>query len=166
MARQQLHTSDVETEQLPPIFDDGSDDERLPEVILVDERMAKKEYLADLAFNEEPVTILIQPGAEENAPNYHLCSVNGKGAEVLLDRKWIEFKYLPVGQEVTTKRKYLEVLLRSKRNTVIAGYQLQDGKDPVNTTMRPTSAAMAVTIVEDRSPRGRAWASEMLRRNY
>jgi hypothetical protein len=44
------------------------------------------------------------------------CWVNGKGAEVWDERtrKWMEFNFLPVGLPIITKRKYVEVLARSK----------------------------------------------------
>ena len=162
MSRQELNSDTMPIEQLPPISGDG---DRNPDIILVD-KIEPNEYLEALAFNEEPVTIRIEPGIEENAPLYHPAWVNGRGAEVLINNRWVTFNFLPVGEVVTTKRKYLEVLLRSKRNSVITVVREEQGRDPVNEVRRPTSATMAISIIEDRNPRASAWIAELRRRNY
>lgn len=82
------------------------------------EAESKNQYLAALAFNEQPVTVVIAKGAERNAPNWVPCWVNGIGAEVWDDKgkRWLRFGWLPVNTVVTVKRKYLEVLARSRRD--------------------------------------------------
>lgn len=164
MARKELYSTDTGIDQLDALIDDGSDDDRTPEIVLVDPEVATKDYQDALAFNENPVTILIAPGIEENAAQFQFCQVNGKGAEVLINRRWVSFGHLPVGQVLTTKRKYLEVLIRSKRNGVVTTVIRPDGEDPINKTTRPTASVMAITLVEDRNPRGVAWFQEMIRR--
>lgn len=151
-------------EQLPPVWTGVY--QREPEIQLVD-RIDDKDWLDTLAFNDDPVTIRIEESAEENAPQYHLVQVNGRGAEVLIDGKWVIFGYLPVAQQIVTKRKYLEVLLRSKR-TRITHTQDEAGPNPalMNVAHRATSATMAVSIIHDPSPRAGAWIGELKRRNY
>lgn len=163
MARHELHTESAPIEQLPPIVTDSLD--REPEVIFAD-RIESNDYLDALAFNEDAVTIRIEPGIEENAPQFHPCWVNGKGAEVLVNGRWLEFKHFPVAEVLTTKRKYLEVLLRSKRNSIITHIVEQPGRDPINEVRRPTSATMAISIIHDPSPRAAAWMTELRRRNW
>lgn len=163
MPRAEIPTGQMPIEQLPPII---HPDDRDSEIILVDPDLATKEYQEALAFNNEPVTIRIEPGTEENAAQFHPAWVNGKGAEALINGKWIAYGHLPVGEVLTTRRKYLEVLLRSKRNTVITTVHERPGQDPINETRRPTSATMAISIIEDRNPRGAAWIAELRRRNF
>ena len=99
----------------------GDTNEREP-IIIKAEKGTSKSYLDELAFMEEPVTIRLEPSAEKNAPAWFPASVNGEGAEVLQpDGRWLHMAegYLPVGRRVTTKRKYVEVLLRAKIDTEI-----------------------------------------------
>jgi hypothetical protein len=92
------------------------------------------------------------------------CWVNGKGAEVLVNGKWVEFGYLPVSQMLTTKRKYVEVLLRSKRDSVNTNVIERDNEDPQNIIERSTTSTALFSIIEDRNPRGAEWATELRRR--
>jgi hypothetical protein len=83
------------------------------------EAEAKAQYLRDLAFNEQPVTVVIPKSPERNAPNFVPCAVNGFGPEVWDERarRWINFEgWLPVQRVLTCKRKYLEVLARARRD--------------------------------------------------
>jgi hypothetical protein len=80
---------------------------------------AKEQYMKDLAFNEHPVTVVIPKSTERNAPNFVPCAVNGFGPEVWDERskRWLNFDgWLPVSRVLTVKRKYLEVLARSRRD--------------------------------------------------
>jgi hypothetical protein len=164
MARVELQTGTLRVEQGKPLPEDLS--ERQPEIIEVDniEAQSLKEYADRLAFNEEPVTIRIEPSAEENAPDFHPVWVNGVGAEVMFQGRWVSFGFLRVGEVITTKRKYVEVLLRSKRSFVRTTFDYTPDGDTRNFTPRTTSQLMAVSIVKDTNPRGAAWATELVRR--
>jgi hypothetical protein len=95
---------------------------------VMSEDEAKRQYMAQLAFNEQPVTVVIPRGNERNAPSWVPCSVNGVGPEVWNEKtkQWIRFQsapnagsgWLPVNRVITVKRKYLEVLARSRRDEV------------------------------------------------
>jgi hypothetical protein len=78
---------------------------------------AKAQYMQELAFNEQPVTVVITPSSDRNAPKHVFCAVQGVGAEVYdpKARRWIRFTYLPVSTQLTVKRKYLEVLAKSRQ---------------------------------------------------
>lgn len=158
MARE-LHTETMPIEQPPPF---NLDDDRESDIQRV-QRIESKDYLDALAFNEEPVTIRIEQGMEENAPQWHLVHVNGRGAEVLLDGKWMVWGQLPVDKVITTRRKFLEVMLRSKRTVVHSNIH---NIDESNHLQRSTSALMAISIIEDRNPLGPEWIRELRRRNY
>ena len=162
MARE-LHSGNERIEQLDPV---PADYVRKPEIQLVD-NLDDPEYAERLRFNEDPVTIRIEESTQENAPLHYLVQVNGKGAEVLVGDKWFEFKHLPVGQQIVTKRKYLEVLLRAKQ-TRVSHFQDEPAADfsRMNEARRVTSAMVAVSIIHDPSPKAHAWMQEMTRRNF
>lgn len=164
MARE-LNTGDVRIEQKPPADPEDYDGD----VVLVDPALATKEYAEALAFMEQPVRILLQPSATPNAPQTFPIWVNGKGAEVLSrGGKWFEMKHLPVGMPLTVKRKYLEIILRTKIDTVQhnAPHPSEPDIDQKNQVKRFTSPVHMCSILEDADPRGGAWASEIMRRNY
>lgn len=89
------------------------------EPIQVVDKLPTVEYADELKFNEDPVTVILTPSQDRNAPKQLYCAVNGKGAEVWDERskRWLEFKYVPVGRVLTVKRKYIEVLARSRADT-------------------------------------------------
>lgn len=123
------------------------------------------DYLARLKFNEDPVTIIInETGKETDYPETHVpVQVQGKGAEVFYDGKWISICWLPIGQEITTKRKYLEALLRSKSETVRTQHDDATVERPRNMLRRSNTANYPVQIMEDRNPLGREWLSGLMR---
>jgi hypothetical protein len=156
----ELNNANEPIDQLPPI---GT--VIRPDVIAV-ETIEDKDYLDRLKFAEEPITIWIEEGQEENAPRtVGPIQVNGTGVEVLIKDQWIPFHYLPVNTQLVIKRKYLELMLRSKRTRIT---HVQDHAEAnfaeMNIMRRQTSASMSVTILLDENPRGRAWMMEMNRR--
>lgn len=176
MARQPLHSDDIKIEQKPDITDDAS--QRMPEMVKAGENVLKNvEYLDELKFNEEPVTIRLEPNAERNAPGAFPVWNNGKGCEVLLDRagrfaahasdggRWYEMAYIPVGQVIVTKRKYVEIIVRAKIDTLHTEVREPESETPNNIIKRFTSAVHSFSIIEDRNPKGVAWLSELRRRN-
>lgn len=169
MPRSELHTDDIKIEQKSDIISNGRDNSDLighDTEIVIAQQLPKKEYLDELAFNEEPVTIRIEPSADKNASLWHPIWVNGKGCEVWRAGAWREQTYLPVGQVQTVKRKYVEVLLRSKTDTVHTMVAETPGEDPRNTIRRFTSATATFSIIEDKNPLGAAWVEEIRRRNF
>jgi len=163
MARAALHTSDLKIEQKESHSDDPH--EREPEIIEADQDMLDRDYADRLKFMDEPVVIQINPSNEKNPANSFPVWVNGRGGEVLMGGRWVPVTYFPVGVELTTKRKYVEVLLRAKVDNVTT--EVTDrGDDKINRVNHNTSALVNFTIIEDRNPRGRDWAAEVRRRNF
>jgi hypothetical protein len=111
----EAHSSDFPTQQLPDV--DVSLNKALDRSVIVDaqdigaDKQLQNEYLEALAFNEDPITISLEPTQEKNPPKWIECWVQGKGAEVLTADGWQAWGYLPMGSLITTKRKYVEVLL-------------------------------------------------------
>jgi hypothetical protein len=161
MARQELHSDSMKIEQRAPISD-SSDCEG--DVILT-ERTHNQDYIAELAFMEEPVTIRLEPSAEKNAVGAFPVWVNGKPAEVFQNGRWYEIGYLPVGRELIVKRMVLEVIIRAKTDTVHTRIIGENSDNPNNAVNRFTSPVHSFSIISDPNPRGAAWATELRRRN-
>lgn len=172
MPRRALHTDDVKIEQQPVINLETVDASpgRAPEIIKADEANLKKDYLDELAFNEEPVTIVIDQSSEKNAPHAYYVAVNGRGAEVQENGRWFERKWLMVNQPLTIKRKYVEVLLRSKTTRVETIVPNPGDSDleryPGGKLLRFTSGVCAFSIVNDKNPRGFDWAMKLRQQNF
>lgn len=158
--RKELHTGDIKIEQKAPIENREDLD---GEVIEASQDVLDRDYLNRLAFNEEPVTIRIEPGREKNSPRDIFCSVNGKGAEILVGGKWATWNngYLPVATVLTVKRKYVEVLLRMKHDEVATEVRDRESERPLNMLTRDTSPVANMTIIRDDNPRGVDWATEI-----
>jgi hypothetical protein len=161
MPRQELHSDTMPIEQLPPITDPSTYD---GDVVLT-ERTHQQDYLDELAFMEEPVTIRLEPSTDRNAATSFPVWVNGKMAEVYQNGRWDEIGYLPVGRLLVVKRKVLEVIIRAKINTINTIIENVDSDQPYNTEGRSTTAVHSFSITEDRNPRGPAWVQELRRRN-
>jgi hypothetical protein len=163
MARQELHSDQMpKPEQMPPISDAASYD---GDVVLT-ERTHNQDYLDELAFMEDPITIRLEPSAERNAAKWLSIWCNGRGAEVLVNGQWLEFKHLPVSQVLTTKRKYVEIIIRAKVDTVTTPDMSESAdRAEMNRLERFTTPIHSFSILEDRNPKGPAWMAELRRRN-
>jgi hypothetical protein len=162
MPRQELHSDTMPIEQRPPISDDPS---TYDGDVVMTERTHQQDYLDELAFMEEPVTVRLEPSSDKNAAGSYPVWVNGKMAEVFQNGRWDEIGYLPVGKVLVVKRKVLEVIIRAKIDTVQTNVLDQDSERPNNVINRFTSPVHSFSIIEDRNPRGPAWVQELRRRN-
>lgn len=119
--REQANTADMATRAIPPIQipNDGPIEREREEIVMVDKPMST-EYQSELAFMEEPVTIVLARSSEKFAPAILDFYVNGKAA-------WIR-----VGRPVTLPRKYVEVIARTQpydvRTTVVKHEDHEDNK--------------------------------------
>ena len=163
MARRELHSSDIKIEQKPDISD--APDEREEDVVVA-QQLPKKAYLDELAFNEEPVTIRLEPNTDKNAATAFPVWVNGKGGEIFQNGHWLEIGYFPVGRPFITKRKYLAVIVGAKVDTLHTEVREPDSETPNNVIQRFTSAVHSFSVIEDANPRGAAWLQELRRRNF
>lgn len=116
-----------------------------------------------LAFAEEPVTILIAENSRSDFPESHVSvAVQGKGAEIFQNGRWLEIGWLPIGQQIITKRKYVELLGRSKSDSISTKHEDANVERPRNTLSRRTSANYPISILEDRNPKGAEWFSRVV----
>lgn len=159
----EVSSTDMPIEQKPKIImaDDGPVNRE--SIITSLETPLADEYAELLKFGEEPITILINPSQERNAPVVVDCWVNGKGAEVFINGKWMVFNCLPVGKMVVTRRKYVEVLLRSKRDTVNTIVDDATVETPRNEIHRVTSSNVTLQVIGDTSPKGAEWMRRLMR---
>lgn len=167
--KKEFHSSDVKIDQLPPISERGFTDREtlLPEIHVVDKAKhgsLTKDYLDELAFNEEPVTVRFSSGMDRFAPKFVDCAVQGKGIEVWLFNRWTEVFQVPVNMSVTMKRKYLEVFANCKHTNVIARHRgaTLDGSQPINDTIPSTDLKHPFSVIEDKNPKGAEWLSRIL----
>ena len=166
MPRMELHTDSIKIQQNDDLVGDVALKER-ENIVLVD-RLPNQDYMDELAFNEEPVTIRLEPSTDKNAAVWFPIWNNGKGAELLVDGKWVEYGYLPVNKVITVKRKYVETLLGAKIDTITTEVveNKSDRSDNMeNRVKRFTSALHSFSIIEDKNPLGTAWVNEIRRRN-
>lgn len=167
--KRELHTGDMEIRQKDDVIVPGLDDalEHEQEKEIIPERQLIKSRMEALAFNEEPIMIRIEPSSEKNAPRCVDCWVNGKGAEVfdMHDQRWYSYGALPVGRPIITRRKYVEVLARSKRDDVSTEVVGRDTERPENIVHRSTSQRATFSVLDDRSPKGAEWLRRLLYTN-
>lgn len=164
MPRRAVHSDDIKIEQKSDIVGDTALMDREPEVVVA-QQLPKKDYLDELAFNEEPVTIRLEPSTDKNAATRFPVWVNGKGGEVFQQGRWFEVGYFPVGVPFITKRKYLAVIIGAKIDTVHTEVKEPESEHPNNVIQRFTSPVHSFSVLEDKNPRGAAWITELRRRN-
>lgn len=142
MARvaRQHHTEDTPLAQpaaieIPSL---GSPLNRESEVLVpADATALNRDYVEALKFNEDVLDIILEPSSEENAPTVIDVTVNG------------ETKYIPVGQQVSLKRKFVEVLMRSKPIAVSTQHEDIGAKVVNNRIIRNARAKYPMSIIND-----------------
>lgn len=160
-ARKEIGNNDFEMGQKPDI-EMGDEKPVVPAIEAIHADTLVNGRLEQLAFNEEPIEVMIYPSSEENAPNVVDCWVNGKGAEVFQGGKWHVLGCLPVGVRVITRRKYAEVLLRAKRDKIQTHHEGSEVERPNNRVSRTSSAVANIQIVHDNNPKGVEWVRRLL----
>lgn len=163
----ELDSRSVTPEQKPPIH--------MPEISepftyspddIVHEQVLDMNRLEALAFNEEPVKILIHRNTDGlSAKTTDYIAVNGVPAEMLFRNGWVPIGYLPRGVSFITKRKYISVLAASRLENIKANYIERDNQNPENYVERTTVHPVAFSMLEDKNPRGAAWLVSLLDKN-
>lgn len=165
-ARAEINTGEMPMQSRPDV--DVSMDKPLDRVDIVQPvdgvKALSRNYMSQLAFNEEPVTIRISnTSREKNPPKVVDCWVNGKGAEQLINGKWqVTNGWLPIGEVVTTKRMYVEQLMRAKRDQIETKHEEANVESPRNTQSFNTGPAYAITIVRDDNPASADWVTQIM----
>lgn len=132
--------------------------------IVVAEPNLEKDYLEELAFLEEPVTVHAYPSPDPFAPMFVQGWVNGKGVERWIEGLgWVEVKHIPVNEDVIVKRKYVDQWLRGRTVNVQTLEDKADGSEPRNMLNRHTLRAHTIHIRYDANPKGIEWAKRLQR---
>lgn len=164
MSRQELQSDTVRIEQPGALIGDLAD--REPEVIIADTSLIDKGYQDELAFMADWIVIRLEPSGAENAPTTFPVWVNGRGAEVLVNGRSVIWTHLPVSVDITVRRSVVEIIARSKTMRVHTEHTGDLMQQASNRTGRAVSQAQPFSIIRDPSPRGAAWASDMIRRQF
>lgn len=152
----ELYSGDLPVRQMEDVGDGVTLDTLEPEVIVTDENLAAKEYLDELKFMEEPVTIVLHRGREKHAPEYHDFYVNGQAVWVKVDTPTV------------LKRKFVEVMARAQPvsiETKSHAIEEDESAATINRAIRSLSAQFPFSVVNDPNPKGAAWLAQVMRSN-
>jgi hypothetical protein len=141
-------TRDIPTPQKPDI---GGDDLYIAEPVEVEQvRVKNSHQLAELAFMEEYVDVMVHESADPNAENPVFTACNGVN------------QYFDRGRVQRVKRKYVEILAAARTGMVTTPeYTMGDGTRSLS-IRRTSSLAYPFSIMEDKNPRGAAWLRALL----
>jgi hypothetical protein len=109
-------------------------------------------HAAEMAFMEEPVTIIVHESSDPNDPDPNpLLQVNGRT------------QYIIRCKEQVVRRKYVEVLARAKKTAYTQSMRHDAVTGNVYQSMNPrTALRYPFSVIEDRSPKGRDWLRKVL----
>ena len=151
MSRKEIHTPDMQVRQPPVIAlpDEGSLD-RVAEQIVPVVDMPPTDYVDELAFMEERITIRLHRTQEKNAPNFYDFYVNGR------------CEWVPVEQNYTLARKYVEVIARTQPYNVETKTGTPMDERPANEIVRHQSSKHPFSVIRDPNPRGAEWLMKVM----
>ena len=127
------------------------------DILLLDGIEVDQDYLNELAFYEEPVTIIINPSTHKHAATIFENWSDGQGAEMLIRDKWVVIRDLPVGKPITIKRKIVEQIIRARVMGVQTVHEEPPVPSPRNEIQRTSSHVHSFSILRDNSPRSQEW---------
>lgn len=102
------------------------------------------DYAAELAFNEELVDVMVFESTDKNAEPVVDLYCNG------VPQRFIR------GRTQTVKRKYVEILARSRITAMATDVQIQ-GDKVVSRINKNTAVRYPFSVVRDSNPRGADW---------
>lgn len=147
--RKEINTGDMKTRELPTLGGDVLVHEAEP-IVLLESSDVSKDYLKELAFMEEWVTIRLERTGEKNAAKWVQFGVNGV------------IKWLQPGVPVRVQRKYVEVLARSVPYDVETEVEDATVAYPRNEIVRNARAKYPFSVIEDKNPRGAEWLTKVM----
>lgn len=148
------HTADMEVGQqtagkfILPGLDQPIDRESI-EIEPVVSSLTKSDF-DEMMFMEELVKIRVEPLQEKNPRKMIDLYVNGKA-------EWV-----PVGRPWIMRRKYVEVLARSKPMSVQTKHEsAEESLNPQNEVIRTTSSQFPFSVIQD-TPQGIEWLNRIM----
>lgn len=107
-------------------------------------------YAANLAFMEEPVEVMLHESTDPNADNPVQVACNGVN------------QFFWRGQPITVKRKFVEILARSKQ-TAIQTKEVRDHSGALATAVtKSTALRYPFSIISDQNRDGSVWLKRTL----
>jgi hypothetical protein len=119
------------------------------DIVVVGQSGLDNSYAAQLAFLEEKVDVLVHESTDPNAEPIVPTAVNGVN------------QFFPRGQVVTCKRKFVEVLARSKVESFKTKVIHEDG-NVYNRMERQRGYRYPFSVVRDDNPKGHAWLKSVM----
>ena len=163
-SQKEIDSRDFQIGQLGPITDKTTvDDVGIVKADSAD-KIALKLQAEELAFNNEPIDIIIQPSQQKNAASIFECWTNGKKAEMFIDGRWVEIGALPVGDAITVRRFTVEQIVRARVTQLHTVHEDANVAQPRNTENRQTTPVHSFSVLHDPNPRGRDWLAQIMRR--
>ena len=153
MAQTEFNTAEIAPKQKRDIkldLDTNLTQVRQNEEIIIASGGMDMEYLAELAFMEEKITIRLERTSEKNAPGFIDIGVNGR-------TEWLE-----KGKPISIARKYVEVLARCKSDMFETVAPNAESGEVVNRLSRNTLQKHPFTVIQDQNPRGYDWLTNIL----
>lgn len=147
--------------KMPPLHENV---ERASPIVVPEVALTKSDF-DELAFNEEPVKILIHRGDNSKFRCTDYVAINGTAGEILFKNGWVPVGYFPRGVSFYTKRKYVGVLARAKQDNIRTDVIERDNEDPENYIEKTTISALSFSVMEDKNPRGSEWLELLVREN-
>jgi len=120
-----------------------------PEIMIPDGPTIN-DYAKELAFMEEPVTVMVHETSNDNETPLVDVYVNGV------------LQMFIRGEPITCKRKYVEGLVRAKPTAISTDVRERNSENPNNIINRRSALRYPFSIVEDKNPNGGAWLRKVL----
>lgn len=145
----EVHSDDFTPAQRPDVdlsLDSDLSIIRKNEDVIVDRvGNANNDYFEELAFNEQELTIRLEPTQDKNAPLFVDVSVNGVTV-------WI-----PVNKPFKIKRKFVGVLASCKTDAIDTFEKETHDGNTIPEMSRRTSIRHPFSVIQDPDPRGYDW---------
>lgn len=110
-----------------------------------------KEWVANMAFMKEPITIRVDEGTDENAEKFVEVWNNG------------DYQKFERGKEVTCERRFVETLMRAKPTKYSQKAVLDDlGKVGAYQEIPHRALRYHFQVVRDDNPLGKVWLKAVL----
>lgn len=109
-----------------------------------------KDKLDMEAFMNEPITIVVNPPNDPDEPMLVQVAVNGVN------------QFIPRGEPISVKRKYVEVLARAKRTDFAQTLDERLGEQGFNKVRSMHSLRFPFSVVADPNPNGAPWLTAVL----
>jgi hypothetical protein len=136
--------------------EDGTPEEEAPEIIVESNLATFNDKAAQLAFNEEVLTIQLHGTTDPNAEPMVFLAVNGVGAGPN------GIPWLPRDKPIAIKRKFVERLCRAR--PVAYGNVEKTNELGERYIDYPKTSALKYpfSVIEDKNPKGGKWLSDLL----